>query len=97
MALSEDLSVFLADFGVSVSFSGSTAGMLGIKDAPGLLALPGEQFPGVQAVDKTVLIRSDQKGALKPGTAITVDGVAGTVRKGPEPVDDGAFSLVAYR
>jgi len=96
VAFTENLDVFLADFGVSVSFAGSTAGMLGIMDGPGLLALAGEQFPGVQAVDKTVLIRTDQKGALKPGTAITVNGVAGTVRS-ILPFEDGVFSLVAYR
>jgi hypothetical protein len=93
MAFTEVLSVFLADFGVSVSFSGSAAGMLGIEDAQGLLALSSEQFPGVQATDRTVLIRTDQKGALKPDTAITVNGTARTVRY-LLPYEDGAFTLV---
>jgi hypothetical protein len=96
VAFDEDLDVFLADFGVPVSFSGSIAGMVGIKDGPGLLALPGEQHPGVQATDKTVLIRTDQKGTLKPKDAITVDGTSGTVRD-VLAYQDGAFTLVAYR
>lgn len=96
MALTEDLAVFLADFGVPVSFSGATAGMLGIEDAQGLLTLPGDQFPGVQATDRTVLIRTDQKGGLKPGDAITVNSTARVVRD-LLPVEDGAFTLVSLR
>jgi hypothetical protein len=96
VALTETLGTFLADFGVAVSFSGSDAGMLGIPDAPGVLSVAGEQFPGVQATDKTLLIRTSQKGALKPDTAITVDGVSGTVRY-ILPHEDGAFSLVWWR
>jgi len=96
MAITEDLDAFLRDFGVSVSFTGSAAGMLGIEDAQGLLALPGEQFPGVQATDRTVLIRTDQKGALAPGSAITVNGTARVVRN-VLLHEDGAFTLVSLR
>jgi hypothetical protein len=103
VAFTEYLSVFLADFGVPVSFSGSTAGMLGIEDAQGLLVLEGEQFPGVQATDRTVLIETSEKGALGPGSAITVNGTARTVRHldgrnaemRADP--DGAFTLVSLR
>ena len=103
MALTETLDSFLADFGVAVSFSGSTAGMLGIPDAPGALELAsisgigqGQQFPGVQASDRTVLIRTDQKGALVPGTAITVNSVSGTTRM-VLAFEDAAFTLVSWR
>jgi hypothetical protein len=96
VAFTEDLSVFLADFGVTVSFSGSAAGMLGIEDAQGLLSLPSDQFPGVQAVDRTVLIRTSQKGALVPGSAITVNGTARVVRDLLNH-EDGAFTLVSLR
>lgn len=96
MALTETLDTFLADFGVSVSFSGSTAGMLGIPDAPGALVLPGDQFPGVQGVHKTLLIRTDQKGALLPGTAITVNGVLGSVQY-LLAHEDGAYTLVWWK
>ena len=96
MAFTENLDLFLADFGVTVVFSGSTAGMLGIEDAQGLLTLPGEQFPGVQSTDRTVLIRTDQKGALVPGSAITVNGTARVVRNLLSH-EDGAFTLVSLR
>jgi hypothetical protein len=93
VALTETLGTFLADFGVAVSFSGSDVGMLGIPDAPGVLALSSDQLPGVQATDKTVLIRTSQKGGLVPGGTITVDGVSGTVRY-LLAHEDGAFTLV---
>lgn len=103
MALTETLDTFLADFGVSVSFSGSTVGMLGIADAPGALQLAsiigggeGTQFAGVQGVHKTVLIRTDQKGALAPGTAITVNGVSGSVQY-LLAHEDGAFTVVWWK
>jgi hypothetical protein len=96
MAFTESLGVFLADFGVTVSFTGSAAGMLGIEDAPGILALDSEQFAGVQQTDRTVLIRTDQKGALATGTAITVNGTARVVRN-ILPFEDGAFTLVWLR
>lgn len=93
MAFAEDLNVFLADFGVSVSFAGSAVGMLGLEDGPGVLTLPGDQFPGVQATDRTLLIRTDQKGSLAPKSAITVNGTARKVRY-LLPYEDGAFTLV---
>lgn len=103
MALTETLDAFLTDFGVSVSFAGSTAGMLGLEDLPGVLELAsitgvgqGEQLPGVQGVGRTVLIRTDQKGALTGGTAITVNGTARVVRR-VESIEDGAFTLVHLR
>ena len=96
MSLTESLDLFLADFGVDVSFSGSPAGMKGIEDAPGMLAVDSEQFPGVQQTDRVVLIRTDQKGALKPDSSITVNGTARVVRY-LLPFEDGAFTLVWLR
>lgn len=91
-----DLAVFLADMGVTVSFSGSAAGMKGLEDGPGMLALDSEQFAGVQQTDRTVLIRTDQKGALVTGSAITVNGTARVVRN-ILPFEDGAFTMVWLR
>jgi hypothetical protein len=97
MALTEDLSVFLADFGVSVSFSGSTAGMLGIVDAPGLTTLGDDEGRArLVATERTCLIRSDQRGSLKAGSSVTVDGTAYVVREAL-PYEDGAFTLLALR
>ena len=96
MALTEDLSVFLADFGVSVSFTGSTAGMLGIQDLEGVTLLGDDGRAGVSAGDRTVLIRTDQKGSLTQGSNITVNGSTRKVRD-IQPFEDGAFSLVRLR
>lgn len=94
MALGDaDLAVFLADMGVAVSFSGSAAGMKGLEDAAGVLGLESEQFPGVQQTKRSVLIRTDQKGALLPGAAITVNSTARTVLY-LSAHEDGAFTLV---
>lgn len=93
MAFTESLTTFLNDFGVSVSFSGSAAGMLGIEDAPGVLGLSSDQLPGVQQTDRTVLVRTDQVGSLAPGSAITVNSTSRTVRY-LLPFEDGAFTLV---
>ena len=50
----------------------------------------------MQATDRTVLVRTDQKGALAPGSDVTVNGTARKV-KHLVPVDDGAFTLVVLR
>ena len=106
MAWTESLSVFFnanTPSAVTVSFSGSAAGMYGLMGAPGELVLDsitgvgqGAQFPGVQGTDRTVLIRTDQKGALAPGTAITVGGTGYTVRY-LQPVEDGLITVVHLR
>jgi hypothetical protein len=96
MAWSEDLAIYFnADTpsSATVAFSGSAAGMYGIMGAPGELGLSSEQFPGVQQTDRTVLVRTDQKGALVPGSAITVAGTAYTVRY-LLPIEDGLITLV---
>lgn len=96
MAFTESLGAFLADFGVSVSFSGSTPGMLGIEDAAGILGLSNDEFPGVQATVRTLLIRTDQKGALVPGSSLTVNGSSRVVLSAL-PHEDGAFTLLTLR
>lgn len=80
----------------TVAFSGSAAGMYGIVGSPGELSLGNDQFPGVQQTDRTVLIRTDQKGVLKPDSSITVGGTAYTVRY-LQPIDDGLITLVFLR
>jgi hypothetical protein len=95
VAFAENLAEFLADFGVSVSFTGSPAGMLGIVDAPGAHLLDlGSSV--VSASERTVLIRTDQVGLLVSGSTIVVDGVSRIVRD-YLPTDDGAFTLVSLR
>jgi len=96
MAFTESLDTFLADFGVDVSFSGSPAGMKGLEDAVGVLELQGDQFPGVQQTNRSLLIRTDQKGVLAPDVAITVNGASRAVLS-LGPIEDGAFTLVWLR
>jgi hypothetical protein len=99
VAWTEDLSVFFnadAPSSVTVSFTGSVTGMIGIMGAPGELALGSDQLPGVQQTDRTVLIRTDQKGSLLPGSSITVAGTVYAVRY-LIPIEDGLITLVYLR
>jgi len=99
VALTESLGVFEADFGVPVSFTGSAAGMLGLEDYPGIAILGDGDRAVIAATDRTVLVRTDQLGALARGDAITVNGTARIVRDVlvPDELKDGAFTLVALR
>ena len=95
----EDLSVFLQDFGVPISFAGSAAGMLGIEDMPELTVLDDQGRAAVSTTRRTVLVRTDQKGALTQGSAITVNGNSRVVHDlgVPPELPDGAFTLVVLR
>ncbi len=84
----------------AVSFTGSPAGMYGILGSPADLALDsvggfqqGAQLLGVQNTDRSVLIRTDQKGALVPGSTLTVGGISYTA-KSVLPIEDGLITLV---
>jgi hypothetical protein len=85
MALSENLSAFLDDFGVSVT-AGATTGV-GILDQPGQEILGGM----VVVTDYTLTVRSADFGGLLFGDGVTVDGISYQVREGRK-VDDGAFT-----
>jgi hypothetical protein len=84
MALSEDLGVFLNDFGVSC-----TAGAV---SALGILDMPSQIISGdmVLTTDYTLTARAADFGGLQFGASITVAGVAYTVRE-TRLIDDGAF------
>lgn len=88
MALTEDLTVFLQDFGVSCTSGATTA--LGILDMPGQVLAEGM----VISTDYTLTARAADFGALKYGDAITVDGAAYTVRDS-RLIDDGRFCEVS--
>jgi hypothetical protein len=82
MALSEDLSVFLNDFGVSVT-AGAISGV-------GVLDMPGQVLAGgmVLSTDYTLTAKADDFGGLLYGDAITVDGLNYSVRE-TRRLDDG--------
>ena len=84
MALTEDLDVFLADFGVSCTAGATTA--KGILDMPSQVISDGM----VLTTDYTLTARTSAFGGLIRGDSITVDGTAYTVRE-TMLIDDGKF------
>lgn len=84
MALSEDLTVFLDDFGVSCTAGAVSA--LGILDMPSQI-ISGEM---VLTTDYTLTARYADFGGLLYGDGITVDGINYQVRE-VRKLDDGAF------
>ena len=87
MAIVEDLSAFLADFGVPCVFGSSSFVALFDQDDD-VLDLPRA---GALSRQYAITYRTDQ-ATLTRGQAGTVAGVAYTVREVPRQVDDGAFS-----
>jgi len=90
MALSEDLNVFLNDFGVSCTAGAVTA--LGILDMPSQI-ISGDL---VLTTDYTLTVRAADFGGLLFGDGITVAGVNYQVRE-VRRLDDGAFCEVALQ
>mgnify|MGYP006274710903 CR=1 FL=1 len=84
MALTEDLNIFLDDFGVSCTAGAVTA--LGLLDMP-TQVLAGEM---VLSTDYTLTARFSDFGGLVYGDSITVGGVIYQVRE-VRQLDDGAF------
>jgi hypothetical protein len=90
MAITEDLSIFLADFGVSCTAGAVTA--LGILDMPSQILSDGM----VLSTDYTLTARASNFGTLIRGDSITVDSVAYTVRE-TMLIDDGKFVQIALQ
>jgi hypothetical protein len=88
MALTEDLNLFLDDFGVSCTAGAVSA--LGILDMP-TQVLAGDM---VLSTDYTLTARAADFGGLLYGDGITVDGVNYSVRE-TRKLDDGAFVEIA--
>ena len=84
MALTEDLDIFLADFGVSCTAGATTAN--GILDMPSQVISDGLVLTTVY----TLTARASNFGSLIRGDSITVDGTAYTVRE-TMLLDDGKF------
>jgi len=84
MPLTEDLGEFFNDFGVSCTAGAITA--LGILDMP-TQVLAGDQ---ILSTDYTLTAKASDFGNLLYGDAITVAGVAYTVREA-RLIDDGAL------
>lgn len=87
MALTEDLAIFLDDFGVSCTAGAVSA--LGILDMP-TQVLAGDQ---VLSTDYTLTAKASDFGNLLYGSEINVNGVPYTVRE-TMLIDDGAFCQI---
>ena len=87
MALTENLDVFLADFGVTVT-SGATSG-IGILDMPGELVADGM----IISTDYSIRCEASKFGGLIYGAAMTVDGVNYQVREN-RLIEDGKFCSI---
>jgi hypothetical protein len=85
MAFTEDLDLFLADFGVAVTAGGVTG--LGILDMPTEIVADGV----VLTTDYKVTVKTSQFGGMLYGAGINVDGVNYQVREALK-VDDGNFT-----
>ena len=90
MAITEDLDIFLADFGVSCTAGAVTA--TGILDMPSQILSDGM----VLSTDYTLTARASNFGSLIRGSSITVDSVAYTVRE-TMLIDDGKFVQIALQ
>lgn len=84
MALTEDLNLFLSDFGVTATSGAVSA--LGILDMPSQV-LAGDM---VLSTDYTLTARYADFGGLLYGDGVTVDGVNYQVRE-TRRIDDGKF------
>lgn len=90
MAFTEDLSIFLADFGVTCTSGATTA--LGILDMPSQVISDGM----VLSTDFTLTAKATDFGALIRGASITVDSVGYTVRE-TMLIDDGKFVQIGIQ
>ena len=88
--ITEDLDIFLADFGVSCTAGAVTAN--GILDMPSQILSDGM----VLSTDYTLTARASDFGTLIHGSSITVDSVAYTVRE-TMLIDDGKFVQIALQ
>jgi hypothetical protein len=90
MAFTENLDVFLADFGVSVT-AGAVSG-LGLLDMPGELVADGM----IITTDYSLRCEASKFGGLIYGAAVTVNSVSYQVREN-RLIEDGAFCLLALQ
>jgi hypothetical protein len=89
--LSEDLDLFLNDFGVSVTAGAIST--LGILDAPSVELFGGEAL----MEDYQVTVRTDELGTLLYGDIITVDGATYRVKEPRQLVDSRFTALLLER
>jgi hypothetical protein len=90
MAFTENLDVFLADFGVTVT-SGAISG-IGLLDMPGELVADGM----IITTDYSLRCEASKFGTLAYGASITVGGTAYTIREN-RLIEDGVFCEITLQ
>ena len=88
--LTEDLSLYFADFGVAVT-SGAVTGK-GILDMPSQVIVNGS----VLSTEYSVVVLTSEFGGLLYGAAITVDGISYSVREAML-ITDGLFTEISLQ
>lgn len=88
MAFTEDLDVFFADFDNRVVAAGRS--FAGILDAPADIVADGT----VLTTDYRLTCKASDAGTLGYQDAVTIDGVAYTVRENT-PIDDGRMCVIS--
>lgn len=88
MAWTEDPTVFLADFGLSVSWNG-TSGL-------GILNMPGEYIADDRVISNEYMLQAETSkfGNISYGDNVLINGVNYEARETPRMLDDGVFCLV---
>ncbi len=92
----EDLDAFLADFGVSLTFSGAPAGLQCLEDFADVGELDNDGRATVLGRRRTITVRTDAVTAVRIGNTLTVNGVSRTVLD-PRAQEDGAFTTMVVR
>lgn len=90
MAFTENLTLFFADFGVSV-VAGAVTG-LGLLNMPGELVADGM----IITTDYSLRCEASKFSALAYGTAMTVAGIGYTIREN-RLIEDGVFCEITLQ
>ncbi len=92
--IEEDLTVFLADFGVSIT-AGAVSGLC-LLDMPGEVVFDGvrETYTGALSTMYSITCRTDEFGSLGYGDSVTVDGEVYILQEAPILITDGVFCRI---
>lgn len=93
MAIVEPLDLFLADFGVAVSWTPSSGGATQIAKA--IFERPDENLLGdrVRSREYQLTLRSDRLQGCDTGETVVIAGGNYTVRESRQ-IEDGAFKII---
>lgn len=92
--IEEDLTVFLADFGVSIT-AGAVSGLC-LLDMPGEVVFDGvrQTYTGALSTMYSITCRTDEFGWLNYDDLINVNGVGYRVQEAPLLITDGVLCRI---